>query len=362
MMGATQLAVTLLAVTLLAGGCVSGDQAARQVESGSQAGADSGQEELPAWVTDPGAGHDPGRYMAAVGSGEDLQAARSNAMANLAGRFLSEIEAGQNLYERNVQRMQAGEFTEGFTSTMINTTRIAVEQQLQNTELLESHHAEAEDAYYALMGMDRRQTRELLAEEMQRNDEAIARRHESFLEAGQIHRKLAHLFHNEHLIHANRELLRQKRILSDEPVEEGEYRYGELLGCYEDYLDSISVSLDSGAHSAVDSRVVDILSASGFHIADGQGDLLVEIRQEIEPTDLARDDADFVEWYLYVDIYSLTATGRFHLDTLTLNGRAGALSIEEAENRARRDMVSELEDEFTGFLQTEIFHTNPDRP
>lgn len=318
--------------------------------------AETTVDEEPGWILNPSSEFSDTMYLMAVGSGEDLQSAQNNALANLSGRFLSEIEAEQNLYEENVREIGGdGDATETFTSQMVNTTNIEVGQDLENTEYLDSHFSQRENVYYVLAALNRQETRRLLASEMQRNNERINRRHEEFQQSGEIHRKLGNAVRNENLIFANMELLRQKEILSNTPVDDSPYRYGDKLSQYENFLDETTFQSESNAHSAINSAVADHLNRNGFSLSEDQGAIIVEIDEQINETDLDRDDAEFVDWHLQIDFYSQSSSGRYHLETLAFNGRSGALSVVEAENSARRDMVNRLNDEFTNFLQTEIF-------
>ena len=323
----------------------------------SEEAAESGASQYPGWVTQPADHYSEMRYMMAVGGGENMQAARETALANLASMFKAEIESERNLYQENVTHEADGEYMEEFTETMINATRIQSAEELENTEILEIYYAEHEPQYYALAAIDREENVRMIRREMERNNDRIERAHEQFQNAGEIYHKLGHLYQSQNLIYANQELERQKQIISMMSTGQSDYYYEDKIAEYRDFLNSISFVVDNQSHEAIGERINAYLDERNLHISEAEGDMLIEITEEIEETDMNRDDAEFLQWYLHINVYSNPAAGedRYHVDGITFEGRTGALSLSEAENRVRREMVNNIDSEFSNFVQNRLF-------
>ena len=315
---------------------------------------------LPEWVNNPAAGFSETTYLMAVGSGSTMAEARTRAMQNLAQIFRSTVEGSQNLYS-DVQESTRNntEFTSQESIRLINNIRIGANEDLMNTEVLQSHVA-TDGNYYVLAGMDRMESSRVYHQEMETNGVKIENHLNNSDRQISVVRQLMELKQAVLLAKINENFSRQLEIIlpgntnaeiNTQKLLETENR---LKATQEKAI--VAISMNS-SHPSIKEAVAKVFQSQGFSIGDAASALLtVTINYDAREANLNRDDAKFASWELSIAINEI-ANGQSY-KTYTTRGRDGALSLSDAYKRAEFSAIKEIDTKFSSFLNTELTAQN----
>lgn len=292
----------------------------------------------------------------AVGSGSTLADARSRAMQNLAQIFRSQISGSQDLYSKFEETSRNNEgFTSGETLRLINNIRIGADEELMNTEILQSYVAN-NGQYYVLAGMDRISSARVYKQEMANNSTKIEHHLANSKNQHSLVLKLGELKQAVLLAQINENLARQLAIIqpgatnSEAVVQKVMETENELKKVQQQAL--VVLHMDA-EHPQIKDAVAKVFQEQGFSITNGNDGILeATIDYKAVEANLERDDADFVQWNLRISITEIANKRTYEI--FTLEGREGALNTETAFKRAEFTAVKEIEKKFTRFLNSQL--------
>ena len=315
---------------------------------------------LPKWVNDPASEFSESRYLMAVGSGSTMADARSRAMQNLAQIFRSQIDGTQDLYSdvQETTRNNA-EFTSQESVRLINNIRIGANEDLMNTEVLQSHVAN-DGNYYVLAGMNRSESSRVYHTEMENNAVKIQNHFSNAEQQTSVVRQLMELKQAVLLAKVNENFSRQLEIILPGNTNAEENRemvieaQNRLKATQDQAIVVISMPEDQ---TQIKEAVIKVFQEQGFSVGDKSSALLdVIINYEAQEANLNRDDAKFATWDLSIAITEI-ANGQSY-KTYTSRGRDGALSLSDAYKRAAFTATKEIETKFSRFLNNELTAQN----
>lgn len=310
---------------------------------------------VPNWVNDPGSEFSERQFLMAVGSGDNLADARSDAMLNLAQIFRSQIEGTQNLYTEFAETTRnKTDFTSRETIRLMNNIRVGANEELMNTEILKSEVG-SDGSYYVLAGMNRAASERVYLQEIENNYQKIRNNKESSMQAASYIQKLTLLKENVLLARINENLNNQLEILSpgSNDNETAINAVSDTRSQFEEAQENavIVLTIDT-ENSVVRDAVAAVFQNEGFIIGNENPILSVEISYVAEEANLNRDDAEFVIWDLAINV-SETSSGKEY-NTFSTRGRDGALSLNDAYKRAEFSASKEIESKFSRFLNDEV--------
>lgn len=310
------------------------------------------EESAPDWFLNPSEVYDEDRYLMAVASGPSAQAAQDQAFGNLARVFEADIDASQELREDYQEVTEDGDVTGTQQETrMITRSDIQSDQKLLNSEVLEQ--AEVEDTHYALVGMERQETIQIYAEEIESNRKKIEDYRSSAEGTDNPITRLAFLRKALVLAQVNERLTTQRNIVAgggaagsaSSPVTALEKA---VRAAQEDCAVVVSAA-NQDVPSSVRTQVAATLEAVGFRVVDQPGNAILEARVTYEqrPT-LESRDAEFLRWTLSVALTDQTTAQT--LETFTTERRDGGMSKAAVERKAHATARKIVEEEFNQFL------------
>jgi hypothetical protein len=341
-------ALAILAVAMGALGCSGGS-------------ATSSEPAPPDWFLNPDAMYADATYLTAGGSGPSAEAAQNQAFGGLARAFEADIEAQQSLKDdyEEVQRDGAVTGTQRDTR-LLTRADVRSSQKLLNAEVLEQQ--KVNDTFYALVGMERRETLRIYDQEIDRNRRALDEYRTTAEEADNPIARLAFLQKALVLAKVNERLVAQRTIVADGAVSaEGRSPVTALEKAVREAQANCPVAVQA-ADASVPASIVDQVGATlnevGFRVVDRPEEAILRVRvtYDEQPTLESRED-DFLRWTLAIELTDQTS--RQTLETFTTEQRAGALSPEAVKRRARNGARRAIEAEFAAFLDRTLLGIDP---
>jgi hypothetical protein len=310
---------------------------------------------IPNWAVDPTTAFSERQYLMAIGSGDNLADARSDAMLNLAQIFRSQIEGTQNLYTEFAETTRnRTDFTSRETIRLMNNIRVGANEELMNTEILKSEVG-TDGAYYVLAGMDRAASLRVYEQEIANNYQKIDNNRTNSENAVSAIQKLSLLKENVLLAKVNENLNQQLAIIApgNGDSESAINMLDQVQMEYSNVQENSIVNLKSGLdYQVLNDALASVFQKEGFILGNSSPVLEVEVLFDAEPANLNRDDAEFVMWDLSIKIIDVE-TGKEY-NTFSTRGRDGALSLNDAYKRAEFSASKEIESAFSRFFINEV--------
>ena len=315
-------------------------------------------ETLPSWVNNPAEQFNDSQFLMAVGSSTSRQEAKNQAQSNLAKIFVSEVQVN----EQTIQEYEETSSSEGESSfeertQLITRSKIESNQQMRNVQIKEIYEAES-GIFYALATMNRMKTAQLYSEEIDRNQKAISSLRQK---AHQTDSKLDRLiFMKQAMAKAkmNEMLLNQRAILTGQTTQRADElaSVSEITQSYRQAKQECTVSIDVASEfpRELQSEISRKLQNEGFTIskADEQPVVQMNLNLMMDPVDLGRENAEFVQWAFQVEAKNMETNQWF--STYTAEGREGSMNKEYAQKRAIQAVRKEISANFSGFINNEL--------
>lgn len=310
----------------------------------------------PAWLTSPGDVYPENQYLTAIGSGNSLQAAQNNAIANLARIFRADVRADQTLVDDYIETMRNEDVDLERVTSLISTTRIESNMEMLNVQTYETHRSG--DTYYVLSGFERLRTSTIYSREMTNNEMQIDELRSRVSAEQSIIRKMALLRSALIVSEVNENLSKQRDQILNRSVpfnSEVEQRL-EIEREIEELSRQATIRLRTADDfpGELEGAMKSVFQEMGFTIGESVTDPLLDVHAQfiVEDTDLGRDDAVFKHWSVIIDITdNQTRTDFrqfFHED------RAGAASEDQATRRSARDARNVIERPFKSFVDQQL--------
>lgn len=314
---------------------------------------------LPPWVDNPSASYSESRYLMAVGSGSSLDRAHENALGNLARIFQAEITASRQLIDEFVETAQNDNLGFEQTSRLLNITRVGSQQDLINTRILISELA-TNGTYYALAGMNRLETSRIYNQEITTNELQINEYESNTEDETELLNRLILLKKALILAEVNENLARQRNILmggaSDRAL--NTVTLNRIRENFRGVQQQVPVAVVSdSAPNSIIAAITAVFQREGFlTTSDGTAVLEVTVDYRYGEADLNREETEFVQWELIIDILNKNANRSFN--TYITGGRDGAFSYNDAVMRASASAREQIDTDFRQFLSRELFAFN----
>lgn len=314
----------------------------------------------PVWVENPRDHYDENKYMLAVGSGNTLTEATNDAFASLSRIFQMDINATEQLEDVWIERSRNNSevFSES-TTKLLNNIQIGTNQELMNTSILVSETG-ANGVYYAIAGMDRRESAQIYDQEITNNKFKIDDLEESADNEKNVLQKLILLKKARILATVNENLSKQLNIIQGGAANT-EFTSQTVSRIEEKFRRAqqsaiITITSDNATNTII-SAVADVFQKAGFNVTENSGSevLEVKINFDTQKAELNRDDAEFVKWELVINVLNKNTNQSFN--TFMAEGRDGALSYQDALKRADFNARKNIGNQFYSFLNQELLST-----
>lgn len=311
---------------------------------------------LPDWVLEPSSEYSEQQYLMAVGSGNSLNEARSDALSSLSQIFQVDVDAQENLYTETIDRTINNEMYSENTSELLNNIRLGTNQELMNTSILDSE-IDANGTYYALAGMDRAESSQIYQQEISNNNRRISELDMNAESEDNTIQKLLLLTQAKSFAAANVVLTKQLNIIRGGAGSGGSATetHTQIQEKVRNVQQQANVIINTeNATEIVRSSVSSVLQNAGFNITESSQNavLSVSIKYQTQRADMNRDDAEFAKWELVIDLTDLESERSFQ--TYMVEGRDGAPSYNDALKRADYTARNKIEKDFTAFLNKEL--------
>lgn len=310
---------------------------------------------LPTWVNNPSNQFSEDQFLMAVGSSSSREGARNQAQANLAKRFVSEVEVEESYVNEFEEITDSEEGTTTRENTnLITESEVGSDQQMRNVQIKEVHET-PDGRFYALAVMDRMETARLYSEEIENNQQQISSLREKATQTTSSLDKLIYMKQALAAAQVNDMLINQRAILTGQGAQSDDEVLSATTQEYRQAKKECTVKLmGEEVPREVQSTLSRQLQNEGFTLAADSEDPIIEMNVELmmEPADLNRPDHEFVQWALQIEAQN-KETGQW-FSTYTAEGREGSMNEEYAQRRAIQAVGNKLKDEFPEFINEEL--------
>jgi hypothetical protein len=293
--------------------------------------------ERPRWIDDPQRMYPFEMYIAAVGSGDTPEAAKSNAIAGVSTVFRADVKAGKYLEETYFETGTDKDLTLKKTSSVLNKIKITTEQSLKNIVVGKTWLSPTDARHYALAYIDRDETMDIYLNDIKIMDGEVSVYFDKYRQATNDVSPLTRLAYiNKAVVGAaSRDILiRQFNTLS-----QGQAGYtpkvapSDLVTARHEARRNVRVRLDMEKVEwpEIENSVREVLQSFGFSNVKQDGEYILSGKYAIEHLDR---DGFFVRWH--IDLHLKEAASQREFLTFSDGGREGHQSFPEAERRAAR--------------------------
>lgn len=310
----------------------------------------------PKWIENPTRSYDERIYMVAMGTADNLQDAQNLAYGNLSKMFNADIEVSESLSDRMFEVEESNAYDFERRTTLLTISDIKSEESLINVSLLNSY-TDYNGIVYALVGLKRLQTSELIGQEIANNQFQIENLFNRINETADPIRQLAYL--KKAYVYAldNKRLAHQRSILSGQPLMGMTHQ--DLAEIQNKYLEIKPKSTFFVSRNNIDEESAGVIS--NIFIKEGFTEskdsttalLLIDGNIDYNPIDMNRNDASFVLWNVNLTISDNKINQT--LSTFVTEGRDGAVSLVEAVKRAKVTVRKQLNRDLKKLIHTEVF-------
>lgn len=315
------------------------------------------QKGIPAWADNPRNHYNEQQYLMAVGSGNTLDEATSDAFAGLSRIFQMDIDATEELNDEFIETTRNNsEFISEGTSQLLNTVKIGTRQELMNTTILESEVG-SDGTYYALAGMDRMDSGRIYNQEISNNVFKIEELEANSDKETNVLQKLILLKKARVLAGVNENLSKQYNIIRGgvSDTDMAARTFSRIDEKFRTLRQTAVVSIVAeNVSNSITSAVAEVFQKAGFSVSNEPGSELLEaeINFNTQRAELNRNDAEFVNWELIINIKDKQTNHSFN--TFMDQGRDGALSYRDALSRADFTAGKNIKTKFQTFLNQEL--------
>ena len=333
-----RLAAGALVLVMLIGGCATGPG------SGSGSGSSGGK--TPSWVSDKDSAYPPDKYLAEVGEGDNLKAAKANAAGAIAQIFRTRVKVDSNVRTRYSEITgKNGETLDLATQTDIDQSiGQSSDESLSNLKYGESWTNDM-GRVYTIAYLDRAETGNLYRSRIIDNDERITELLDRARSQNEPLRRYAFLDAAQVFAEMNQTLQEQLEIINMPMARSIVHPYdlGELRAAKADQAAALKVRIEVSGDSEqrIEAVLSDWVTGKGFTVSSG-GDLFLSAVVSIAPVKL-NNDYENLNWEL--DLVLMDSTGT-PVVSLPRQDRSSGLSQSAAEARAYNDMTEMIQKDF----------------
>ena len=310
----------------------------------------------PQWVTDKDSVYPENEFLAEVGEGDSLNAAKSNAAAAIAQIFRTRVTVDTTITTRYTELTGEG----GQTLGLVNQTDFdqtigqKADESLVNMRYGETW-TDSLGRVYAVAYLDRAETGNLYRQRILANDDRVSELMDRARTQDEPLRRFA--FFDAALVvsEANRVLVEQLEIINM-PMARSytpAYALGDLRAARADQAAAMKIRIEASGDP--DGRITAVLtdwtSEKGFSVAEG-GDMFLSAVVAIAPVEL-NNGYDNLAWQLNL---MLMDSAGYPAISLPRQGRSSGISAAAAESKTYADMAKvvtkDFDREFTAYLSS----------
>jgi hypothetical protein len=308
----------------------------------------------PQWVTDKDSVYPEDEFLAEVGEGDGLKAAKSEAAAAIARIFRNKVSVDTTVTTRYTELTGEG----GETLGLVNQTDFdqtigqASDETLVNMRYGESW-TDSLGRVYTVAYLDRAETGNLYRQRIMDNDDRISELMERARAQDEPLRRFAFFDAALVMSEVNRVLLEQLEIINM-PMARSympAYELGDLRAAKADQASALKIRVEASGdpEGRVTAVMTDWVAERGFSVSDG-GDMFLSAVVNVVPVQLD-NGYENLAWEL-----NLMLMDSFGYPAITLprQGRSTGISASAAEARVYADMseviAREFDREFTAYL------------
>ena len=309
----------------------------------------------PDWVDGTSSQYPYEKYLTAVGYGDTRTTAEDKARSEIAKIFYSDIRSSNQTYQAILETTAGGKTSSTENVNFEEITRVSTEKVLSGVRVGQVYQDTKTDRqYYALAVLNRHQAQWILESKIKALDRDIDGLYSQAL--GQKDR-LTQVQYLQRSI--QKHILRQAyntelRIVSTDgrsisptiSFTEIKNRLSEVL--LRDFF--IALTVEGPRANDVQKSLAEALNQKGFSISEdiGRANVLARGTVEIKPMDQGIAEWKFVRWQAFFDLVDRKGGAVF--GSVRKSGKAGHLTLAEAEERAVRSMRKALTQEISGSL------------
>lgn len=309
----------------------------------------------PDWVDGIGSGYPNDQFLTAVGYAVERNAAEDRARAEIAKIFYSDIRSSNQIYQEILETTAGGKTSSTESVNFEEITRVSTEKVLSGIRIGQVYQeTKTDQQFYALAVLDRLQTQRILESKIKELDRDIDGLYNQALDQED---RLTQVRYLQRTI--QKHILRQaynaelrivstggRSIFPTVSFTEIKSRLSEVL--LRDFF--VALTVDGDRANDIKRSLAEALNQKGFSISEdiGQANVLARGTVEIKPMDQGTADWKFVRWQAFFDLVDRRGDAVF--GSVRKSGKAGHLTLAEAEERAVRKMRKALTQEISSSL------------
>jgi hypothetical protein len=298
----------------------------------------------PKWVDNPKSAYPESVYLSALGSGSGFKEAQSSAMGNLARIFEANVKSSSVYNERYQELTKNNKTTAESNSELNKSTSISADQKLMNMEVGPSW-TDKQGQVYTIAYINRQKTADIYTQKIEENDQRVVYYLDQRSKANDTKVIYACYSAASVFADANRVLLDQLAIISQDELDMLKLNYNEqqLKKNLAESAANIhfNVKIENDDKDKITSQFTSLLSEMGFGLNPANA-IQIKGKTLIEDVDL-QSAQKFVRYTFDINVID---TNGISLFTMSDTGREGHLNIQEARARALRTISGKIQNEF----------------
>lgn len=314
----------------------------------------------PGWVDGDSIQYPSSKYLTGVGYDPDRKLAEDKARAEIAKIFVSKIDSRTRTYQDYLKITSKGRSKTEEIFSIQDITSVSTQKVLSGVRIAQVYQETGtRPIFYALAVLDRDQSAKILGYKIQELDQDIhqllsrAKGEEDLLAKVKCLKQSVQKFVIREAYDTELRIVSRtgKGISSSIHFAEIKGRLESIL--LRDFL--IGVSVKGSRADEVQDALVQGLNQQGFSISQDLNRVNVLVRGNIEIKPLKRGTSEwkYVQWRAYFDMVDKKCGSVF--GSVNKTGRQGHLSLQQAENRAVRNIRKVLITEIAGEMKRYIF-------
>ena len=331
-----RLTAGVFVLVMLISGCATG--------TGSGSGSTGGK--TPSWVSDKDSAYPPEKYLAELGEGDNLKAAKANAAGAIAQIFRTRVKVDSSIRTRYSEITgKSGETLDMVTQTDFDQNiGQSSDESLSNLKYGESWTDEM-GRVYTIAYLDRAETGNLYRSRIIDNDERITELLDRARSQNEPLRRYAFLDAAQVFAEVNQSLQEQLEIINM-PMAGSiihPYDLGELRASKADQAAALKVRVEVSGdpEKRIEAVLSDWVTGKGFTVSPG-GDLFLTAVVSISPVKL-NNNYENLSWELNLALMDSTGVP---VVSLPRQNRSSGVSASAAESRAYNDMAEVIQKDF----------------
>ncbi len=307
----------------------------------------------PLWISSPGSLYDDNLYITAIGTGKDLDQAKSVGYANLAQRFKVSVNSERTLIEEIQEKNFGKSKVVEESISLLNNIQIGADEEILHTKLFESH-VNLEGQYYVLVGIDRQESSRKYNEQITNNTlyinsilSEIKTNDSPLNQLRQLNRAYKIALLNEELSKRRATILKSPdiRVFETQKRAEIENKKNNVLSKFPVRIIDEDAPYDLGSYARI------TLGRQGFRINDSAEesifDLYIFYNQEnsMHPS----RDVHISNWT--IDVIADESHNNEEVHLFSLRGRSSSLDFYQSKEKGLLDALRAFEANFEPELQ-----------